>query len=135
MAWADCKGVRGTAWKSYQPTTVGACGHVHTLTFTHSHMLAHRHSHALVHTVPHTCTLIPACVLMLAHAHTHSHLHTHGHTPAHTFTRVHSHAQPFPTGTALHCTRLPGRGNGPLGVDSLLLKASQNIGLYLSAFC
>lgn len=121
-AWAGHEGVLGldrTAWKSYQLTAVGVCGHTHT------------HSHAGSHTFPHTCTHSPT------HSHTHTHTCTHACLCTHTLTLAHPCRHPSShthTGThscpalpRMHCNciRLPGQGNGPLGVASLLLKASR----------
>lgn len=112
-----------TIWKSYRPTGT----HAH---LTHTHMLAHTCSHTCVHTGTRTCT--PTHLLTLTHALTHTR------TPMPTYLLIHPHrytSTPSPSQQASHCTGLLGQGNGPLGVPCLLQKASQNTGLYLSAFC
>lgn len=98
----------------------------------------------------HTCTHSHAGSDRLTHGCTHRHTDLHSHTPAHTCSCSHT-CTPMPTHKLIHshpytltpslsqhglsCTGSQGQGNCPLGVDSLHLKASHNIGLYLSAYC
>lgn len=119
------------AWADYEdyPEILQAHWHTHTLD-AHSHVGSHTFTHMCTHRHTHLHTNTPA--------HAYSCSHTHTCTPMPTYSLIHSHRYtltPSPSQQASHCAGLLGQGNGPLGVPCLLPKASQNTGLYLSAFC